>query len=52
VFAEFWRMPAEVYDRFLADTTAWVDAQPEGGETVERLRPYLVVAVFRTPRAV
>jgi SAM-dependent methyltransferase len=48
LFAEFWRLPVEAYDRLLADTTAWVEAQPEGGETVERLRPYLVVEVFRT----
>jgi SAM-dependent methyltransferase len=49
LFAEFWRLPVEVHDRLLADAAAWVDAQPEGGKTVERLRPYLVVAVFRAP---
>jgi SAM-dependent methyltransferase len=51
LFAEFWRLPAEVYDRLLADTTAWIEAQPEGGKTVERLTPHLVGEVFRTPSA-
>jgi SAM-dependent methyltransferase len=51
LFAEFWCLPADVYDRVIADAIAWVDAQPGGRKTVERLEPYLVVKVFRTPSA-
>jgi SAM-dependent methyltransferase len=51
LFAEFWCLPAAIYDCVLADTTVWVDTQPEGRKTVERLKPYLVVEVFRTPSA-
>jgi hypothetical protein len=49
LFAEFWRLPREIYDRLTADTLAWIEAQPNGRDTIERLRPYLVVEVFRTP---
>jgi SAM-dependent methyltransferase len=49
LFAEFWYLPADIYDRLVADTVAWVEAQPNGRNTVEHLKPYLVVEVFRTP---
>jgi SAM-dependent methyltransferase len=49
LFAEFWRLPPEIYQRLVADTLAWIEAQPDGQSTVEHLTPYLVVEVFRTP---
>lgn len=49
LFAEFRRLPRAVHERALADTLAWIAAQPEGRSTIERLRPYLAVALFRTP---
>jgi SAM-dependent methyltransferase len=51
LYAEFWYLPADVHSRLVSDTIAWVDAQPQGLETVEELRPYLQVEVFRTPAA-
>jgi ubiquinone/menaquinone biosynthesis C-methylase UbiE len=49
LYAEFWYLPPEVHDRLVADTAAWVDGQPEGRSTIQRLSPYLAVEVFRTP---
>ncbi|HXT81261.1 MAG TPA: methyltransferase domain-containing protein [Acetobacteraceae bacterium] len=49
LFAEFWDLPREVHDQLVAKTLAWIDTQPDGRDTVERLRPYLVVEVFWTP---
>jgi len=49
LFAEFWYLPADVHDQIVADTIAWVEAQENGRDTIERLKPYLVVDVFRTP---
>jgi SAM-dependent methyltransferase len=51
LYAEFWYLPADVHSRLISDTIAWVDAQPQGRETMEELRPYLEVEVFRTPAA-
>ena len=51
LYAEFWYLPADVHSRLISDTIAWVDAQPRGRETMEELRPYLEVEVFRTPAA-
>jgi len=51
LYAEFWYLPADVHGRLISDTIAWVDAQPRGRETMEELRPYLQVEVFRTPVA-
>jgi ubiquinone/menaquinone biosynthesis C-methylase UbiE len=48
LFAEFWRLPADIYDRLIADTLAWIEAQPDGLDTVDHLKPYLVVEVFIT----
>lgn len=48
LYAEFWYLPPEVHDGLVADTAAWVDAQPEGRRTIQRLSPYLVTEVFRT----
>jgi SAM-dependent methyltransferase len=49
LYAAFWYLPPAVHDRLVADTAAWVDAQPEGRRTIQRLSPYLVTEVFRTP---
>jgi len=49
LFAEFWYLPADIHDRIVADTAAWVAAQPDGAATVDRLSPHLSVQVFRTP---
>jgi ubiquinone/menaquinone biosynthesis C-methylase UbiE len=51
LFAEFWYLPADVHDQIVADTIAWVEAQPKGHRTTEKLKPYLVVETFRTPLA-
>jgi SAM-dependent methyltransferase len=48
LFAEFWRLPRPVHDRLLAETKTWIDAQPDGTDTIDRLRPYLVVEAYRT----
>jgi ubiquinone/menaquinone biosynthesis C-methylase UbiE len=49
LFAEFWYLPADVHDRIVTDTAAWVAAQPGGAATIDRLSPHLSVQVFRTP---
>ncbi len=51
LFAEFWSMPVEVYDRVLAETAEWAAAQPGGLSEAERLTPYLSVEIYRTPSA-
>jgi ubiquinone/menaquinone biosynthesis C-methylase UbiE len=50
LFAEFWYLPENVYDELLAVTQAWIDAQPEGADTIQHLTPYLAVKIFQTPR--
>jgi ubiquinone/menaquinone biosynthesis C-methylase UbiE len=47
--AEFWRLPRAVHHRITVETLAWIEAQPDGRNTIEHLKPYLVVEVFRTP---
>lgn len=49
LFAEFWYLPHDAYERILADTTHWVDGQPEGRSKIEILAPYLSLQVFRKP---
>jgi len=49
LFAEFWHLPQSAYQAALALTQAWVEAQPRGANTVQQLRPYLDVKIFRTP---
>jgi SAM-dependent methyltransferase len=49
LFAEFWYLPTDAYDRLLAETAAWIDLQPARMAAVDRLTPYLVVEAFRTP---
>jgi hypothetical protein len=48
LFAEFWYLPTNVYDRLVNETIAWIEAQPNGRNTVEHLKPFLVVEAFRT----
>ncbi|MEJ0076539.1 MAG: class I SAM-dependent methyltransferase [Alphaproteobacteria bacterium] len=48
LFAEFWYLPADTYARLVAETAAWIESQPSGRDTVEKLEPYLAVEVFRT----
>jgi ubiquinone/menaquinone biosynthesis C-methylase UbiE len=47
LFAEFWYLPNDAYERILADTAHWVDGQPEGRDKIEILSPYLSLQVFR-----
>jgi ubiquinone/menaquinone biosynthesis C-methylase UbiE len=49
LFAEFWYLPKDAYERLIADTARWVDSQPEGRRTIEKLMPYLSLQVFRKP---
>jgi SAM-dependent methyltransferase len=51
LFAEFWYLPHSIYQELLASTRAWIEAQPEGSDTVQRLTPYLDVKIFRICRA-
>ena len=50
LFAEFWYLPADVYDGVLSDTDAWAAAQPDGLDKSESLSGYLIVETYRTPR--
>lgn len=49
LYAEFWYLPEAVHSQLVAETMAWIEAQPGGRNTIDRLTPYLVVEVFRTP---
>jgi SAM-dependent methyltransferase len=49
LFAEFWYLPDPVYQELLAATREWVEAQPQGTATIQHLKPYLSVQIFRTP---
>jgi len=50
LFAEFWYLPTDAYERILSDTALWVDEQPEGRNEVEVMTPYLSAEVFWKPR--
>ena len=50
LFAEFWYLPAEVYDRVLSETTEWAKAQPGGLDTPEHLAGFLIVEAYKIPR--
>lgn len=50
LFAEFWHLPTAAYAGILADTARWVEAQPNGRDTVETLTPWLSVEAFRKRR--
>ena len=47
LFAEFWYLPGDVYERILSDTSRWIDSQPGGPGTIEVMTPYLRADVFR-----
>ena len=47
LFAEFWLMPQSDYDRILMETSQWVDALPEGRDTVDTISAQLYVQAFR-----
>lgn len=49
LFAEFWYLPNDIHRRIVADTAAWINEQPDGSNTVERLTPRLAVEVFALP---
>lgn len=49
LFAEFWYLPIEVYDRVLSDVNGWAETQLGGLDEPERLSGYLIAEVFRTP---
>ena len=50
LFAEFWYLPENVYEELLAVTQAWIEAHPQGADTIQHLKPYLAVKIFQTPR--
>jgi ubiquinone/menaquinone biosynthesis C-methylase UbiE len=45
--SEFWALTDRIYDDVLAAVRRWVDAQPRGASTVERISPYLTAEIFR-----
>ncbi len=45
--SEFWRIPDSDYQQILNEVQAWIDAQPCGYESTEKLRPRLALEVFR-----
>ena len=47
LFAEFWYLPDAAYRRILDETARWVDGQPEGPRTIQQMKPWLTVDVFR-----
>jgi hypothetical protein len=48
--AEFWSVADDDYERALAATLSWVEAQPGGREAGGVIEPHLSVSVFRTAR--
>lgn len=49
LFAEFWYVPLDVYDRVLLETDAWSQAQPGGLDQTERLSGHLIIETYETP---
>jgi ubiquinone/menaquinone biosynthesis C-methylase UbiE len=45
--SEFWSVPDDDYQSILATVESWVDAQPEGKQTVEKMSPYLTAEIFQ-----
>lgn len=50
LFAEFWYLPSSAFSQILDDTARWVDEQPDGPRTIQRMTPWLTVGVFRKQR--
>ena len=51
LFAEFWCLPDAAYEQILADTADWIEAQPDGRDTIVEIRPCLSADLFRKPAA-
>lgn len=49
LFAEFWYLPDAAYAQILEDTARWIDAQPDGADTVAELNPWLSADIVRKP---
>ncbi|BBK36227.1 methyltransferase [Allostella sp. ATCC 35155] len=49
LFAEFWYLPDAAYVQILEDTARWIDAQPDGADTIAELNPWLSADVVRKP---
>lgn len=49
LFAEFWGLPDSAYAHILADAAAWIDALPDGRDTIAEMIPYLSADVVRKP---
>jgi hypothetical protein len=49
LFAEFWYLPDDIRHRIISDTINWINNQPDGAATIERLSPYLTVEIFAVP---
>lgn len=49
LFAEFWYLPDDIRHRIISDTINWINNQPDGAATIERLSPYLAVEIFAVP---
>lgn len=47
LFAEFWYLPDSAYAQILADTADWIEALPDGRDTVARMTPWLDADIFR-----
>lgn len=45
--SEFWSIPDEEYEDILTTVHAWIDEQPGGEHTEERMTPFLTAEVFR-----
>lgn len=49
LFAEFWYLPDAAYAQILEDTAQWIDAQPDGADTIAELNPWLSADIVRKP---
>ncbi len=47
MFAEFWYLPEDVYEKSLTETKRWIDSHPEGENTIQPMTPFLTVELFR-----
>lgn len=45
--SEFWSIPTSEYKEMLDVVQQWIDEQPVGGATVERMHPYLTAEIFQ-----
>ncbi|MCB0324670.1 MAG: methyltransferase domain-containing protein [Bdellovibrionales bacterium] len=47
LFAEFWDLTSTQYRQVLTETRSWIDEQPSGGHTEEKMSPHLDVHLLR-----